>query len=175
MTFTIYDAQSGGTALWSEIHPSIAVIEGVFRVRLGSTNMINLSFDAPYWLGIKVENDPELAPRIALTGVGYSFYSLKADSVNNLADGSVTTAKIEDAAVTQNKLAPGVALPPGGTAAGDLSGNYPNPVVVAIQGNSISSTAPASGQVLKWGGSSWDPAADNVWYISLDQCRKRHL
>lgn len=40
---------------------------------------------------------------------------------------------------------------------GDLSGNLPNPVVAKIQGRSVSSTAPADGQLLKYnfGASQW--------------------
>ena len=77
MTFTIYDAQTGGTALWSEVHPSIAVIEGVFNTRLGAIAALNLNFEVPYWLGIRIENDLELSPRTGLTGVGYSFFQYK--------------------------------------------------------------------------------------------------
>ncbi len=44
--------------------------------------------------------------------------------------------------------------------AGDLSGTAASPTVTRIQGQSISSTAPTSGQVLKWNGTAWAPAAD---------------
>ncbi len=47
------------------------------------------------------------------------------------------------------------------TAAGDLGGTYPNPSVNAFRGVSVSATAPTSGQVLKYNGTQWNPAADN--------------
>jgi hypothetical protein len=47
-------------------------------------------------------------------------------------------------------------------AGGDLSGTFPDPTVVGLQGTPIASTAPTSGQVLKYNGSAWTPAADST-------------
>jgi hypothetical protein len=68
------------------------VKNGLFSTALGEQTPFGaaVKFDQQYWLGIQVSNEPELSPRIALTSVGYSFSSLRADtarvSVASLAD-----------------------------------------------------------------------------------------
>ncbi|MGH7600359.1 MAG: hypothetical protein ACREOI_28740, partial [bacterium] len=49
---------------------------------------------------------------------------------------------------------------PSGAASGDLLGTYPNPTVAKLQTRTVSSTAPATGQVLKWDGTQWRPDTD---------------
>jgi len=86
-------------------------------------------------------------------------------TTTKLADNSVTTLKIVDASVTSAKLAAGViptSLPPNGTAGGDLTGSYPNPLVNKIQNIAVSNTAPINGQVLKFNGTQWVPATDDI-------------
>ena len=50
-----------------------------------------------------------------------------------------------------------LAANPIGSAAGDLSGQYPDPVVKGIHGRAISDMVPAVGQLLQWNGTAWEP------------------
>lgn len=50
------------------------------------------------------------------------------------------------------------AVKTGDAAGGDLGGTYPDPLVVQLQGQPLSNTAPATGQVLVWDGTQWAPA-----------------
>ncbi|MFQ5677059.1 MAG: hypothetical protein ACE5G1_14280, partial [bacterium] len=71
LIFNLYDAAAGGTALWEETQ-QVTTTNGLFNVILGSVNPLDLPFDKPYWLGITVGQDGEMAPRIALTASPYS-------------------------------------------------------------------------------------------------------
>lgn len=87
ITFKLYDTESGGTALWDN-YKILNVQNGVFEVVLGEDKPLDLPFDKPYWLGIKVGAGAELTPRIPLTSAAYS---LNAQSV---ADASITAKKV---------------------------------------------------------------------------------
>ena len=94
LIFNIYNVSSGGSALWSETHPTVSVAKGQFSVTLGAGNPatpLALAFDVPYWIGVTVESDPEMTPRQPLTTAPYAF---KAASALTVEDGAVTSPKI---------------------------------------------------------------------------------
>ncbi len=152
-TFRLYDASSGGTALWTE-SKTISVKDGLFFTALGDQVVFpaSLRFDRPFWLSIQVASEAELSPRIPLTSVGYSFSTLRADSAQhavradtaqvvtgavtatNLADDAVTSAKILDGTIQSGDVAASFTAPyadtsdyalaaPPGVAGWSLTGN----------------------------------------------------
>ena len=54
MVFSLYDAPSSGTQLWTETQTPTTNSIGVVSVVLGSITPITFDFDAPYWLGVEV-------------------------------------------------------------------------------------------------------------------------
>lgn len=79
ITFSLYTED--GSQLWTEVHDPLFIAGGTFQVHLGSVKPLDLPFDQPYFLGIKVGNDPELQPRMLLTSTAYSF---NADKVGGI-------------------------------------------------------------------------------------------
>jgi microcystin-dependent protein len=80
VVFNIYDVPTGGTPLWTEIWNNttvpVSTIKGIFNVLLGANNTIPLSFFNDHtvtYLGIKVGNDSEMAPRQRISSVAYAF------------------------------------------------------------------------------------------------------
>jgi hypothetical protein len=78
--FKIYGSESGDDSLWWESHTNIQVSDGLFSIILGSVSTLDLPFDTLYWLGIRVNDDPELTPRIQLTSMGYAYRAEWADT-----------------------------------------------------------------------------------------------
>ena len=84
ITFRIWDAATGGTAVWVEEIPVVHFIDGEFSVSLGelvpfsSAAGLNFHSNTQYWLGITIgpiTNTNELSPRKPLLFVPYSFSS----------------------------------------------------------------------------------------------------
>lgn len=89
LTFKIYDALAGGNLLWTKIFSTVPVIGGVYAVQLGASEtgiqLSSLSWSIPYFVGITVESEPELAPRTEFTYAPYTFSvnkSNKADTAS---------------------------------------------------------------------------------------------
>src|SRR3989339_473662 len=86
MTFSIYSNISDSVPVWNE-KQTVAVKEGIYSVQLGSVNPIDSSaFDGTIkYLGVKIDTDPEMTPRLAMVSVPYAYMSNKS----NLSDQAV--------------------------------------------------------------------------------------
>ena len=116
MEFRLYDVASGGIFLWEELWTGsngVQVSDGLFNVMLGSLTPIPQSVITGHdslFLGITVGTDDEMTPRVQLGSVPFAVQAL------TVPDGSVTTEKIADEAVTQAKLGADVSMvPPDGS------------------------------------------------------------
>jgi hypothetical protein len=82
VTFRIYAAPSGGSALWSSGVQMISVTDGLFSYALGSSAPIPDSVFAggpDRCLGIQVESDPELSPRTRILASAYALQAQGAE------------------------------------------------------------------------------------------------
>lgn len=72
LTFKLYTAPTGGTALWTETQDSVNLVGGLYSVALGTVTPLTPNFDVPYWLGVTVGTGVEMQPRLALTAAPYA-------------------------------------------------------------------------------------------------------
>jgi len=77
IVFSIYDVDTGGTAIWSETQGSIDVNDGLFQVTLGSSTSLpeDLFDDSDRWIGINVAGDGEMSPRTKIVSVPFALQS----------------------------------------------------------------------------------------------------
>lgn len=87
LDFALHDAAAGGTPLWSESHPTVAVSDGLAAVVLGSITPLTpaLLDGAGRWLEVAVDG-VTLAPRIAL---GSDAYALRATLAEDVPSGAL--------------------------------------------------------------------------------------
>jgi hypothetical protein len=83
VTFRLYEVDAGGTEIWTETQ-AVEVNKGIFNVVLGNITPLDIPFDAMYWLGIAVEAEPELGPRVPLTSSAYSINSMGVTGYTNV-------------------------------------------------------------------------------------------
>ncbi len=96
MTFTLYNAEAGGSLLWTESHGNVSVTSGIFNVVLGGVNSLNESLiNGTLYLGVSVGSDSEMTPRRKLASTAYAIRAAVADSLANpVSTDSYTKAEL---------------------------------------------------------------------------------
>ncbi|WP_413943027.1 hypothetical protein [Bdellovibrio sp. HCB-162] len=128
--------------------------------------------DGTSWIRLATESGTSTATiNSVIAGTGLSGGGSSGAVTLNLANTAVTAGTYGSATqvgtftvdvqgrltAASNVTISGVA--PAGSAGGDLSGSYPNPVVQKIQGTAVSSSSPGGvGQVLRYQTGQWTPA-----------------
>lgn len=102
LTFSLYNAETGGSPLWTETQTDVEVSSGIYSVLLGDANPIKIAFDEIYYLGVKVNGGSELTPRFRLTSAPYAL-SLIGESNIFPSSGDIKA----DGAIIANKMVVG--------------------------------------------------------------------
>jgi hypothetical protein len=89
--FALYEHPDDVSEVWIETH-RILPQDGHFTVILGSDEALGIPFDRPYWLGTRVDGEPEMEPRSPLTAAPYALNPAPnevCDGLDNDFDGVV--------------------------------------------------------------------------------------
>lgn len=95
ITFTLWDQETDGTALWTETYNGanqVQVDEGFFTVYLGSVNTLDfaaLTAHDELWLGMSIGGDPEMS-RARFASVPYALEAQVCERVGSLSETDIT-------------------------------------------------------------------------------------
>lgn len=151
VTFRLYDTATGGSPLWEETQ-TVNFQKGIFEAELGSLEVFqnNLFDNESLFLGMQVEGDRELAPRLTLFSVPWSQQAEVAVTALSLANNIVTNEKIAPGAVTSTQLAAGSVGSTQLSSTGVTAGTYSLATVTVDTKGRI--MAASNGSVLPSGG-----------------------
>jgi hypothetical protein len=135
LTFRIYATETGGAPLHQELQV-VPIRDGMFHVYLGDGAALDLDlFEAgDAWVGIAVEGDAELSPRIQVGSVAYAAWAANAASIewSNIRN---RPAGLDDGGTTYTG-GPGIRI--------------------AAEVVSLSSIGCSAGQSWVWSGTQWE-------------------
>jgi len=181
LRISILDASATGTAQYSEVRSVTTNSIGLYAISIGSTGATSTtgSVGAVTWgtglKFVKVEVDPDNGSNFSLAGTAQLLsvpYALYAANGPTGPQGPAGPAGVAGPAGIQgtpgvkgdkgDKGDTGPAGPSTGVAGGDLTGNYPNPTIANLQGQTLSATTPSNNQVLLYDGNAWKPVTLDV-------------
>ncbi len=176
MKVSILQGTSIGTVVFSETYsPNPQTnANGLISIEIGNGTPETGTFtginwaEGPYFL--KTETDPAGGTSYTIVGTSQLLsvpYALYSKMSGDLADNSVTSAKIADGNVATADLADGSVnsskITDGSVATSDLAANSVTTDKInagAVTGAKISQAGATSGQALKWNGTTWAPGTD---------------
>jgi len=93
ITARIYDTAATGSALYTETFSSVTVRDGLFNVVLGDNpqgqNLTGVFAEMPRYIGIQLDDTPELIPRQRLHGVPWALYATNAMTATTLVPNAI--------------------------------------------------------------------------------------
>ena len=86
VTYRLYTTANGGTALWTEAHESVNVIDGTFTSVLGRLNSLDndIAMEPNLFLGVTVDDSTELSPRMRVGGALRAQWARIADHARDV-------------------------------------------------------------------------------------------
>lgn len=154
ITFSIYDAATGGTRLWQESQ-TVVTAGGLFDAMLGSSNAVDPSIvedNSETYLGIQISGDAELTPRIRLAYAPYAIQAVASQDSDTL-DGfdSSDFALKGEVQSSGGAITVATSYSPFSSGTVDSSGNVGtfSDIVIGLDGMPIISYYDESGRNLK--------------------------
>ena len=147
LTYTIYDAATGGAILWQGVVTAQLNESGFYSVELGwSANPITAAIlsDGKAWMGVTVEGGDELTPRLAMNSVPFALRAGQSQV-------AVVATSVAPGSITSEALAADFALSPEHLSAAQIE--------------TLGGLSCANGEVAVYNGSNWECGA-NVSAIS---------
>jgi hypothetical protein len=174
MRISILQGSASGTPVYVETHVTTTNVNGLATVEIGGGTVVSGSFTGINWgsgsFFLKTETDPAGGSAYSIVGTSQLLsvpYALNSKISESVADNSINSAKIADGTIANadlgNNSVTSEKITDATITAADLVNNAVTTEKInagAVTGAKIAQAGATSGQVLKWSGSTWAPAAD---------------